>query len=185
MRSIEEEKFAAGVSLCKKIKAFGKCDEVICPRRHILSPDADVSNTLPSHGLIHFRLLTVHDVNCFTVKLLEYFDSDNKRSKWNHYDDMHGALNADLSREKVYALDPKVGGKYAVYQTQKGEGYERCVVLKVLNVEKITNRASTVRVRLIDTGEKVNIATTSMFELPDKYKKIPSQGKRSFITYIA
>lgn len=146
----------------------------------MLSPNIDVSKTLPPNGIIHFRILSVHDVNNFTVKLLDHYDAKNRHTRFDEYEDMYISLNRDLSEKKVYVLDPKVNHKYAVYRVNK-DIYERCIVIKVLETERITKRASAVQVGLIDTGEKRRIQTTSLFELPDKYKDIPRQGKQVFL----
>lgn len=163
------------MELCSRMLTFGSCTSFNCPERHNLNSNLENGN-LPTSGTIYFRVSNIIDAATYGVHLLEHIDLDTETSTKipNLCKDIENELSVKCMTCKMYPSRIKLSAWY-VWEQSVNE-FKRVEVIAILEEHHITKEPHRVKIELIDYGGTENIPTSQLYELPEKFKRIPKQG---------
>ncbi|KAF5288060.1 hypothetical protein FQR65_LT12110 [Abscondita terminalis] len=173
LRNNEDAKIHAKTKMCNRLKLLGRCESVYCRSRHYLSKNLDYVGNLPKNGVVKFKIVHVHNVTSFAIKLLEHTDLQGETTKFDLNDDLEKMLMEAMNKQKTPIFDAKPGGRFSYYA--EDQKYYRCIVRKIVSVEKITKKAAVVSIRCMDTGLDLDVPCSTLYELPKSLAKIDPQ----------
>lgn len=161
--------------MCNNLKLLGACNKENCNERHVFSSEVDRSATIPRQGKIEFKLSAIHNVTKYSINLINYTDESNNVTKWKRYTNTFDEMVTKLSKVKECPENIMIDNLYA-HQTSVGE-ISRVRVMKYTEERDIiTHKARYAIVYAVDSGETYKAPTSELFELPERYKKIPEQA---------
>lgn len=164
------------IELCWELKVFGKCERMHCAQCHILSNKYNYVANLPKSGVVKFKILSVQDINCYTVCLLEHTDCDGYSCEIENYFNLFNMhLKSMLKNNNTHVKNVKVGCIYVHYDDEN-DVCQRCKVLEIVSVFPITKVPDKVKVKWIDIGGNHIVPTLLLYELPDNLKNVDPQG---------
>lgn len=158
----EEEKVKEGIEVCSVLKLFGECKEKECTKRHIFNENLDVSNYLPKSDRIRFKIVEIHDVSHYSIKIIQHIDDKNNVHFYDENEDISEGLTDTLKIHRKQITDPVPGHYYAYYDFNETlSNYYRCRLLEKLK-EKV-------KIILIDKGTVVETTVSRIFKLPNEF----------------
>lgn len=152
------------------MKLFGKCQELIkCPWRHLISRDTDFTEDIPFKGKIKFKILNIHDVTKFSIRILEHSDEDNNILKFEVDTSITQDLTESLTVKKRSITNYVLGRWYAF--SGDNETYKRC---ELINIE-----GEDCEIKFIDSGLITNTSKSSLYVLPKQFDHLhrPTNGE--------
>lgn len=157
----EENRIRGSIELCSNLKLFGKCIDVDCSMRHLLSENLDVCKSVPKTGRVRFKIVDVIDLTCFSIQIIQHIDDENNVNFYDEFKDITEDLNNSLHINKKAVTHLSRGCCYAFYNSDEDELFYRCRVLEIKN--------DLVKIILIDVGEILNSVKSRIFELPKEF----------------
>uniref|UniRef100_A0AAQ4PYS7 RNA helicase n=1 Tax=Gasterosteus aculeatus aculeatus TaxID=481459 RepID=A0AAQ4PYS7_GASAC len=160
---LAQEDHKADRPLCSYLKSFGVCrDRSVCPNRHRFIPKLDES-LLPSSGLLEVLPLHVKTASVFYGRLVE--------EGGGGFQSLAAEMSAFYADKKPGAEEVLQGGLYAV---QEHEVFHRSVVLSPpLRADRLF---FSVFVRFIDVGNKKEVKSHQVLQLPERFCSLPGQA---------
>lgn len=161
---------------CKNIKMFGHClNGYECPNRHVFVPELDVSEILPSSGIVSMQVTKVHSAGHYSVRLVEHIDVNRTKKKWpSAYVKIGLMMSAYFSKEenRIMHSTVNVGDLFAV--ETDSDLCQRVQILEVKEKDKYGKPLSLL-VQFIDEGNIEVIKAYMLRELPEDLKTFPAQ----------
>ncbi|XP_047108037.1 putative ATP-dependent RNA helicase TDRD12 [Schistocerca piceifrons] len=183
LKKKDEEK--VDMPLCYNIKAFGACwDRSQCLYRHVIIPEEDVVGNLPVNGKVKFKVLHVHDVTHFSVRLLEHFDLSGKKNiLHSEYVKIEMCLSAFFLNEnnRLSHGIPQVNDICAI-EADKNL-YKRVQVLSILKYDAHKNPTD-VKVKFLDNGQYEACKVFRLLHIPEEFRHIPPQAVDVFLCHL-
>nr|XP_040047457.1 putative ATP-dependent RNA helicase TDRD12 isoform X1 [Gasterosteus aculeatus aculeatus] len=160
---LAQEDHKADRPLCSYLKSFGVCrDRSVCPNRHRFIPKLDES-LLPSSGLLEVLPLHVKTASVFYGRLVE--------EGGGGFQSLAAEMSAFYADKKPGAEEVLQGGLYAV---QEHEVFHRVEVLSPpLRADRLF---FSVFVRFIDVGNKKEVKSHQVLQLPERFCSLPGQA---------
>ncbi|KAK6634596.1 hypothetical protein RUM43_011997 [Polyplax serrata] len=162
--------------ICENLLILGKCRNYKnCPQRHTLVKSLDSPTGHPTGGWVSFLVVKVHNASSFSIKLLEHFDNDGKKSQISQSTDVVSKVKNYYQSEKNRKLcgQPKIGDICGIkFFSKCREIFARAEIIEYILVDK-HNQPKTVNVRQIDDGDYKQLKVTELYELPEDLASYP------------
>ncbi|XP_055992076.1 putative ATP-dependent RNA helicase TDRD12 [Sorex fumeus] len=166
--------------LCPYLKAFGFCkDKRICPDRHHINPEIDMSRKFSNQDLPKFGYIKI--IPFYILNATKYFG----RIIDKHVD-LYETLNAEM---KAYFED--FNNKTTVEKVEKFGLYglaEKAVFHRVQVLEKSAKEDTyvldSVLVNFIDEGRTGLVTRDQLLHLPDRFHTLPPQAMEFIVCRV-
>ncbi|KAK7504577.1 hypothetical protein BaRGS_00004063, partial [Batillaria attramentaria] len=178
-------------SLCKYIKAFGRCiKEFKCPDRHlVLSVDSvkedGEESWPPGTGEVKIRVCKIISANHFFVRLLEHrVVGQPKRDLRSMYTTLIMEMSQYLSKpanQAPYALEQ--GSRFLAAVGDKDGVYKRARVITALST-KLQSGSRKVKVQYVDEGPEDTVEMEQLLKLPPHLQEVPPQAVEVYVCRI-
>lgn len=177
----EKQKIADGVEICSNLKLFGTCDDTEnCTMRHLFNKD-DTTTSVPQSGIIKLKILHIHNITNFAVRLIEHVDADGVvheiKDKFAEIAIKLTRLTSENARKKL--TDIEIGILCAIEESPKL--FRRCKITNIL-CKNAMNLPTKVQVKLLDVGAILDVSAYELYMLPlDDLYDIPPQAVEVYI----